>query len=341
MKFLVTAKSIAAVMGFHLLVAGVQAQPAAEPPWPPAAVRILDGQILGSDLDRSLLEVELEDLEHRTVGQRVPVDAWGRFQFYGVAPGQYQVRVITRGGEVIRRDLIVIQPYGGPLEIRLPEREASRPVTGTVSLRRLRVSVPKQAVKEFRASVKAIESGGCGQAIAHLKRALEIEPQFFEAHNNLGSCYMKGKQSELALASFAEAHALDAGSAVLESNLAAALLALRRHAEAEDAARRALRLDRQLAGAHYLLGLSLTAQDRFSAEALANFREAYGQFPAARLPAAAILIQLGRATEAAQELRDYLRLGTPERRREVGAWLARLETSLGSTGGAYETRLPD
>jgi tetratricopeptide (TPR) repeat protein len=199
----------------------------------------------------------------------------------------------------------------------------------------------RQAVKEFRASVKAIESGGCGQAIAHLKRALEIEPQFFEAHNNLGSCYMKGKQFELALASLAEAHALDAGSAVLESNLAAALLALRRHAEAEEAACRALRLDRQLAGAYYLLGLSLTAQNRFPAEALANFREACGQFPAARLPAAAILIQLGRATEAAQELRDYLRLGTPERRREVGAWLARLETSLGSTGGAYETRLPD
>lgn len=330
MKFVIT------IVGFFLLLVDVQAQPDQAGSWPPATIRILEGQILGGGMDRSYLEVELHDLNHYAPPARAPVDRSGQFQFYAVTPGPYEVRVVSRTGELIRRELITIQPFGESLEIRLAEQQASRPISGTISLRRLQVSVPKKAVREFRESVKALESGDCSRAIFHLKRALEIEPQFFEAHNNLGSCYMQQKRFDLALASFEEARALDAGSATLEYNRAAALLALQRHAEAEEAARRALRLDPLSGGARYVLGLSLIAQNRLLAEALEHFRQVQNRIPAARLLAAEILIQLGRATEAALELRQYLLSGTPERRQEVEVWLAWLETRAGSTGRGNE-----
>jgi hypothetical protein len=64
----------------------------------------------------------------------------------------------------------------------MPQRTAP---AGTVTLHRLTHKIPKKAVKEFENATKAQSHGDRDAAIEHLSKAVAIDPQFWEALNNL------------------------------------------------------------------------------------------------------------------------------------------------------------
>lgn len=121
-------------------------------------------------------------------------------------------------------------------------------------------------VAALRAAVLQAEElerrGDRGGAIAALRQAVAISPEFAPAHSHLAVLLQDGGQTQAALVHFEKAAALRPGDARTCNNLAAALNFLGRFPEAEGAARRALAADPEHEWALYNLGRALFSQHR-------------------------------------------------------------------------------
>jgi Tfp pilus assembly protein PilF len=225
-------------------------------------------------------------------------------------------RILFLGG-------FLLSPAAGA--VRLPKQGTEEPSSGTVSVRELQERVPSKARKAYERALAEYRKGNTGKAIADLEKAIQIDPSFADAHNDLGGCYARLGQADKAVVEFAEASSLDPDSAVMMYNFALTLVGLKRFAEAEDAARAALKLAPSLAQAHFVLGYSLYQQRRFGQEAVDNLVWASRQVPRALLIAAEVLVREGRLSEAARQLKRYL--ASPETgpdRERVQSWLEKL-----------------
>jgi tetratricopeptide (TPR) repeat protein len=196
------------------------------------------------------------------------------------------------------------------------------PVGDTVSVRDLQL--PAGAIKEFRRSEKCVGSGDFSGAVAHLQKALKADPQFVEAHNNLGASLMQLQRYEDAIGEFETAIGLDSKMEAPYRNKSLSLFLLRRYPEAEAAARRALQINPEHRASRYTLGRALAAEGSSSAEAERLLRDSLSEFPDARLPLAQVLLNRCANLDAAAELRTYLATNISidaEKRRAVQTWL--------------------
>jgi len=142
-------------------------------------------------------------------------------------------------------------PKGTPADKNLAFREMlhlpnpPRPpaISGTVYAAALRHAVPKAAAKAHDRARKLFGSGKVSDAARELEKAVALDPDFAEAHENLGALYIKlGRPAE------AEPHSrraieLNPGLASAHSNYATTLAANGNFPEAEKAGRRAIELD--------------------------------------------------------------------------------------------------
>jgi tetratricopeptide (TPR) repeat protein len=213
---------------------------------------------------------------------------------------------------------------GPPRITHRPER----PVSGTISVARLRHKVPSRARREYDKALRAEHKGDSYAAIAHFEKAVGIDPAFMEAYNNLGVRHLLVNQFEQAIAQFQWALSLDGTAPLVHSNLGIAYLAMSRFVEAEKTARQGLKHDSTSNRLRLILGLALDAQRRDPREALGNLEAAAREFPRARLVAARVLARDGKPNRAATELKKYLRSGSAGDRRQVETWLAELEQQL-------------
>lgn len=200
----------------------------------------------------------------------------------------------------------------------------------TVSTREL--LIPPKAMKELQRSQNAFLSGDVRSSARHLERALQIYPNYLEAHNNLGSRYIDLHEYEKAAAEFQKAIDLDPRVMQPFNNLSVALFLLQRYPDAEIAARRALDLDPHNSTAKYMLGCVLATEKRSPSEAMELLRQTEVEFPDARLLLAQILVRQGAVNEAENELHEYLKVPGVEKKQKVECWLARLEQSSATTG---------
>ena len=194
--------------------------------------------------------------------------------------------------------------------------------SNTISARDLRI--PPKAIQELRRSEDAMKSGDTRSSARHLERALQIYPDYLEAHNNLGARYFELEEYEKAAAEFQKAIAIDPRVMAPFNNLSVAFFLLQRYADAEAAARQALGLEPRHITASYVLGAVLTAENRNPEEAMELLHQSEFAFPDARLLLAQILLRRSALEEAKQELRGYLALPDAPKRQNVERWLARL-----------------
>jgi len=149
------------------------------------------------------------------------------------------------GRDIDWRTLPVVQPQTPPVH------------GGFVSIQTLRI--PSKALSAFQDSMRLSREGRREKAIEKLRRAIQIYPEFWQAHSNLGTyLYLSGHVEQAAQAF---QHAIEIGpiSALTQTNLAAALLSLNRVVEAEQVVRRALELDPKYIKAQYVYSLVLVA----------------------------------------------------------------------------------
>lgn len=273
------------------------------------------------------LTVSVHDMGSPSTAAEAPVLADGSFELPALENGQYEIRITNDRGELIHREFVDIGVNRGPLMLRMHTSDqgtATPSLPGTISAQRLLHKVPSKAAKEYRASLKASEAGDREKCIQHLQRAIEIDPEYMEAHNNLGVQYIALEQYEQAAAELEKCVSLDPTSVRGQLNLSVALGMLQRYADAEAAARRAVRLDSRFIPARYLLGRLLVIQDKNTPEAVESLRMSSQQYPNARLALAHVLVRRGAVPEAVAELQAYLNSEQAERKQEVEAWLAQL-----------------
>ena len=271
--------------------------------------------------------VELESATGKDLGLRSEVDGNGYFTVDGVPTGQYWIRVTDMQGNAVHTEYASISPSMSNVVIRLPKESRERPVSGTISVQRLQHKVPSKARKEFEKAVRAEKRQDMKAAIKHLQNAIKADPEYMEAHNNLGARYLVLGEPQKAMVEFQRAIDLDPHSALPYVNIATALLLLKRAPEAEKAARQAVDLDSLNPRARYMLGLALINQDKYTSEALFNLRRATDRYPRAHLAAAEVLMRGGHFDDARSQLQTYLASGDERGRDEVQKWLAQLKAA--------------
>jgi tetratricopeptide (TPR) repeat protein len=129
------------------------------------------------------------------------------------------------------------------VDIRLTPRENAKkdPLPGRVEgsnpylidLAEYSRQFPKKTLKEFDKGVEADHQGKTDDAIQHYEKALNYSPDFYPAHNNLGSAYLARQNFEAAQTQFEAALKGNQNDAQLYFNLANVLLLTQRYPAAE------------------------------------------------------------------------------------------------------------
>lgn len=212
----------------------------------------------------------------------------GRFELRDVNEGVYEAQVVNLQGGVIKRTIVTVTAMATHQEIRLAIPCAEKQTSGGVSLRRLSHKPPKGAVKAMRKAGEAQQKGDVAEWEKQLRLATTIDPDYFEARNNLGAFLARANRTAEALNEFRAAMEIDPAAAAVLTNVSACLLGLNEIKEAEEYARRALAIDPLSAQAHYLIGVALVKQNRFTLEAADHLHDSASVFPKALEVEAAI-----------------------------------------------------
>jgi tetratricopeptide (TPR) repeat protein len=251
----------------------------------------------------------------------------GGFEFHGVAPGAYQLRLTGAAGTVVYEEPVFVNAGYQNLSIQVPAKSKTAGSTdATVSVRQLQHKVPAEAQKEFSKGNAASIKGDQPRALDHFQKAVTLDPEFADAFNGIGMSYAAlGKLPEAA-DQFQKAIDLVSDHPGAAANLSIVLCKLNHYHEAGEMARRALRLNPGLLKLRYVLGISLVNEGGDKVEALDNLRRATEEVPRAHLLVAKILAETGQREDAAQHLEDYLRLSPADDRDRpaVKEWLEQL-----------------
>ena len=168
----------------------------------------IGGQPLGA------AKVRLATDAGKEIGERLlPYE--GTFAFESLLPGQYLLTLEREDEATIGRP-VEIKSYPAPkivfLEITLNKESASvREIVTDASnhefsaLKESPSHVSRKALREFEQAAKESASGSPAKAIVHLQKAIREQPDYFEAHNNLGVQYQKLRQWDQAIQSYRRA----------------------------------------------------------------------------------------------------------------------------------------
>ena len=287
-------------------------------------VRGIRGQVvMGNYAGASRLFVEVKTPGEDGYQQKVGVSGDGTFVFSGSANATYLLRVTDLAGNVLAEDLVSPNTMGS-VEIQLRARTEARPVNGTVSAFELAHKAPSKAFKEACAADKSLKKKDTEAYIAHLQKALDIDPDYLLARRNLGIMYLKTGRLQDSVNAFQEVLKKDPRSLTAYAGLSSADLQLNKLKDAEDAARHAVEVDPGSDISHYFLGVSLVLQGKGDPEALEHLQRVESRFPRAHLVVAQILERMGKKSEAKSHLQAYLASGDKSAQPDVKNWLSSL-----------------
>ena len=282
------------------------------------------GEILTTDSSVANWTVEL--IPQIGVMQRIAPASDGSFDFDSVTPGPCKLRVLSAAGATLYDEPFTLRQDGQRVSIRVAP-DAPRPDSKarSISVQQLAHKVPRKAQSEFNKGLTAIRKLQYPKAVEHYKAAIEIDPAFAAAHNDLGVAYLRLKDYPRSLEQFQAAVDLAPGYQPATDNLCLLLVQAKRYAQAAAAATTVLKRGVGTPITHYAAAVSLMAQGGSRYEVLEHLNRAKETMPEVRLLAATVLNDSGRRTEAAGELEAYLRTGAANKRPEVEAWLAELQ----------------
>jgi tetratricopeptide (TPR) repeat protein len=211
-----------------------------------------------------------------------------------------------------------IKPLASDLQFSLAMAyiRISRPDWASPVIESLSARDPRNALYPYWLGRLDYDGHHYPEAAKHFQQAITVDPTMARAYDNLGLCYFYQNENELAVKNFDRAIELDRNSQHPSPwpyvNRAETLQFLGRTKEAEADLREALRLDIQLAVAHYRLGNVLQQLGQLDAavqEQLQAVRldEKYAE---PHIALAQIYSRLGRKTAAQEEVEIYLRLHT-------------------------------
>jgi Flp pilus assembly protein TadD len=203
----------------------------------------------------------------RGVKATVFTDNQGQFMFRGLNPGIYDVVVEAdlNRFEVTSVTVEVFPNSPALLRIVLKEKKVSgtRKGADSVSTSELDPAIPAKAKKEFERASDAGNAGKTEEAIAHLRKAIEIYPSYLMARNDLGTqLFAEGKLSE-AEDQLREAMKLGPKAFNPKLNLGIVLVQQQKFAEATTVLREAIALNSAAPAARLYNGMALEGMNEF------------------------------------------------------------------------------
>jgi Flp pilus assembly protein TadD len=278
-------------------------------------------RILRADFpsERILVELEVRGAPMNSLY----TDSEGRFGFYNLDPNPYHITINDDRYQPVRV-LTVVNPLVMPtsiVEITLLPKASAQPeslaakdrISGgnpnLVDVKDYAKKFPKPAVKEFVKGAEAERKGKRDEAIQHYQKAITLAPEFYPAHNNLGSAYISRSDFPAARQEFEQVVKLNPNDAAAYFNLANVALMTKQVPDAERFLAEGFKRQPDSALGKFLSG-SLCAHSGKTQEAEHFLREAIQLDPAmaqARLQLVNLYLKEQRKEQAIAELRDFLK----------------------------------
>jgi tetratricopeptide (TPR) repeat protein len=249
-------------------------------------------------------------------------DDQGRFGFYNLVPNEYRVLVNDDAYEPFS-ETIEVNPANSPtnfVQIALTPRPNAKkdPLPGRVQGSNPYLidpaeyyrQFPKKTVKEFEKGIDADHKGKSDEAIQHYEKALSDSPNFYPAHNNLGSIYLARQNFEAAQTHFEAALKTNQNDVEAYFNLANVLLMTRRYLDAEREITEGLQRRPDSAFGLFLQGLlyTRTARPELAEKSLQRALQLDPKMPQPYLQLVNLYLQEKRAPDAIAELEAYLKV---------------------------------
>jgi len=249
-------------------------------------------------------------------------DSSGTFGFHGLGPNPYYLVVNDEHYEPVRQMVVIDPTSQAPtvyVEITLVPKKKDKPDDAAspnpggsnpnvVDVREYADRFPKRAVKEYEKGLSADSEGKRDDAVRHYLKAVEIAPDFYLAHNNLGSDYQNKSDFPNARKEFERVVQLNQSDASAYFNLSNVCMLTGQLSEAQQYLDEGLRREPDAALGQFLLGsLDLRLKKPQQAElALLRAIQLSPMMPQARLQLVNLLLEQGRKDAAAAQLRDFL-----------------------------------
>jgi tetratricopeptide (TPR) repeat protein len=248
-------------------------------------------------------------------------DDQGRFGFYSLVANQYRLSVNDDAYEPVS-ETTEVNPATSSMnfvELRLVPRSNVKkdPLPGRVEGSNPYLidpaeyyrKFPKKTLKEFEKGVDADHQGKTDDAIQHYEKALSYSPDFYPAHNNLGSAYLGRKNFEGAQTQFEAALKANQNDAQAYFNLANVLLLTQRYPAAEREIEEGLQRRPDSAFGHFLQGrlYSLTGRPELAEKSLQSALQLDPKMSQAYLQLVNLYVQQKRTPEAISQLEAYLK----------------------------------
>jgi Flp pilus assembly protein TadD len=248
-------------------------------------------------------------------------DEQGRFGFYALVANEYRVSVDDDAYEPVSATTevnpdvspvnivqLTLEPRPNAKKDPLPGRvEGSNPYL--IDPAEYYRKFPKKTLKEFERGVNADHQGKTDDAIQHYEKALTYSPDFYPAHNNLGSAYLGRQSFEAAQTQFEAALKTNQNDGQAHFNLAYVLMLTQRYPDAEREIEEGLQRRPDSAFGLFLQGsvYSRTGRPELAEKSLQSALKLDPKMPKVYLQLVYLYVQQKRTSEAISELETYLK----------------------------------
>jgi tetratricopeptide (TPR) repeat protein len=255
------------------------------------------------------VRVTLEKVGGGTLDQ-MATDHRGQFHFTSLQRGQYIVNITAPCYEAVRRQVELVLIFRAYLDEELKPDTTSPACAAAAPAGAVDARVPEEARKEFERGSAALSKGKDEEGVSHLRKAVEIYPDFMQARLLLASAHMRARRFEDAEAALARAVETDPHSVAALVSLGEARRRLKKYAAAEESLTAALKLDDNSWQGHLALGRVYldTDQIKKAAPHIGRTLQLKPDLPEAHLLGGNILLKVGEPARALTEYEEYLRL---------------------------------
>ena len=248
-------------------------------------------------------------------------DTEGKFGFNNLVGGEYHVIINDEAYYPVDERLMVRPDISTVVMalLTLRPRDSTQPhdlaarATGSnpnlIDLGEYNKRFPKKAIKEYERGLEAGNKGEHKNAISHYQTALVIAPEYYPAHNNLGSEYLNKSDFSAARREFEEVVRLNQSDAAAYFNLSNVCMLMGDLGGARQALKEGTRREPDSGFGHFLLG-SLDMRTGKLDEAEIALHRAIQLSPTmaqARLQLINLLLKRGRNPDAIEQLHDFVK----------------------------------
>ena len=238
------------------------------------------------------------------------VDLGGRFTFNNVPAGFYTIRVEIQGFEAVNQQ---IETRDGVSEVNVLVPLVRKPPSTSQNSNVVDVSeflgrYPKKAVSYFEKGNQSLKKKKTEEAMRYFQNAVELAPNFYEAHNQLAITYREVGRLDDAEREFLTAHELN--GAAVEPLLSLTEIYLKKNdtQQAVTTGEQAVQANSHSAPAFFSLGVALYKADELDRAETALKRAFFldPKMAPVRLMLANVYLKLQRYDSTLEQLDRYI-----------------------------------